>query len=92
MIHPIGTIVRRKFGNHYFEGEITAYDSKEGFYHVVYLDGDQEDMDYSEVKQYKNLFNNIADNRRGQNCRLPLPHHQLQPQRVLQWQLNTLNW
>ena len=53
MIHPIGTIVRRKFGNHYFEGEITAYDSKEGFYHVVYLDGDQEDMGDNEVKQYK---------------------------------------
>ena len=50
MIHPIGTIVRRKFGNHYFEGEITAYDSKEGFYHVIYLDGDQEDMDDNEVK------------------------------------------
>ena len=52
-IHPIGTIVHRKFGNHYFEGEITAYDSKEGFYHVVYLNGDQEDMDDNEVKQYK---------------------------------------
>ena len=53
MIHLIGTIVRRKFGNHFFEGEITAYDSKEGFYHVIYLDGDQEDMDDSEVKRYK---------------------------------------
>ena len=53
MIHLIGTIVHRKFGNHYFEGEITVYDSKEGFYHVVYLDGDQEDMDDNEVKQYK---------------------------------------
>jgi hypothetical protein len=53
MIHPIGTTVRRKFGNHYFEGEITAYDSKEGFYHVVYLDGDQEDMDDNKVQQYK---------------------------------------
>ena len=53
MIHPIRTIDRCKFGNHYFEREITAYDSKEGFYHVVYLDGDQEDMDDNEVKQYK---------------------------------------
>ena len=90
MIHPIGTIVRRKFGNHYFEGKIAAYDSKEGFYHVVYLDGDQEDMDDNEVKYTRNLFNNTANGQYGK-YRCHLPHPNLQPQRDLQWQLNTLN-
>ena len=74
MIHPIGTIVRHKFGNHYFEGEITAYDSKEGFYHVVYLDGDQEDMDDSEVNQYKKPIQQYSRRLHGRNrC------HQLHP-------------
>ena len=52
-MHPIGTIVRQKFVLHYFEGEVTSYDPKEGFYWVVYLDGDQEDMDNNEVTKYK---------------------------------------
>jgi hypothetical protein len=47
-------------------------------------------MDDNEVNQYKKPINTADGWPKRQNQR-HLPHPQLQPQRDMQWQLNTLN-
>ena len=45
----IGTKVCKAFGDTYYEGKVTSFDTELGFYRVVYNDGDDEDLDLSEV-------------------------------------------
>ena len=52
-LHPIGTIVRKKFDNKYHEGEIIAYDPQEGYYKVKFQDGDIEEYDSQEIDSYR---------------------------------------
>ena len=42
--YPNGTIVRRKFGQRYYEGEIVNYDPKEKFCKIEYCDGDTKNL------------------------------------------------
>jgi hypothetical protein len=58
-IHRIGTKVRKKFNDgKYYEGEVIRYDPINQYYKIKYRDGDQEDYDEKDMKQYKqnNLF------------------------------------
>lgn len=47
---PIGTTIRKKFGNEWYTGVVDAYE--EPWYHVTYTDGDHEDMTPEEVQQH----------------------------------------
>ena len=50
MIFPPGTQVRKHFPNHgWFEGKVTKYDQLENLYHIVYKDGDTEQLTHKEV-------------------------------------------
>lgn len=50
-IYGIGTIIRKRFedGN-FYNGKVTSYNTP--FYHIQYEDGDEEDLDEAEMKQY----------------------------------------
>ena len=41
--------MRKKFGRRYYNGSITKYHKKLG-YHVVYEDGDEEDLSAEEIQ------------------------------------------
>jgi hypothetical protein len=45
---PIGTAIRKQFGDEWFEGVIDEYAAP--WYHVTYTDGDHEDMTLQEVQ------------------------------------------
>ena len=51
-IYHVGTIVRKRFRDGVFEGEILHYDPRAKFYKIRYTDGDTEELTYDEVKQY----------------------------------------
>ena len=71
MIHPIGTIVRKKFNKTWYEGEVTDHDLKTDFYHIKQTDGDAEDMTFAEVKQHKKPLQQCGTH--------STPNHQLIP-------------
>ena len=48
-IYSDGTIIRKKFGNHWYEGEITTYNPTTKYYHIKYTDEDTEEMTHGEV-------------------------------------------
>lgn len=53
-IRGIGTIVRKKFNDEkYYEGEVISYDPISQYYKIKYRDGDEEDYDEKDMKQYK---------------------------------------
>ena len=49
----LNTKIRKKFGGKFYQGKVTKYNSKNGFYTVVYEDGDKETMDTQEVRRYR---------------------------------------
>ena len=49
-VYKPGTIIRKKFGTNWHEGEVRSYDPKSKFYRVNYQDGDIEDLEYHEIK------------------------------------------
>jgi hypothetical protein len=50
----IGTIVRKKFNDEKcYEGEVISYDPISRYYKIKYRDGDEEDYDEKDMKQYK---------------------------------------
>jgi hypothetical protein len=52
-IHGIGTIVRKQFHNgKYYEGEVIDYETINKYYNIKFRDGDQEDFDEKDIKQY----------------------------------------
>jgi hypothetical protein len=52
-IHGIGTIVRKRFHNgKYCEGEVIDYNTINKYYKIKFKDGDQEDFDEKDIKQY----------------------------------------
>ena len=52
-MHPIGTIIRKRFTKGWFEGEVIRHDPTVDFYYIKYTDGDTEEMTYMEVQQHK---------------------------------------
>lgn len=46
----VGQRVRRKFGNDFYVGDITDYDKP--FFQILYEDGDEEEMNLTEVKRF----------------------------------------
>ena len=51
--YSTNTVLRKKFGRKYYLGKIVQYDPNTGWYDVEYEDGDKEQLDHSEVEQYK---------------------------------------
>lgn len=51
---PIGTCISNFFEDHddYFNGYVAGYDTKTGFYRIVYDDGDSEEFDLNEMKKH----------------------------------------
>ena len=49
----IGLKIQRKFGGKKFKGKITKYDKTTGYYHILYSDGDEEDMTLNQVRRYR---------------------------------------
>ena len=45
-LYPIGTIIRKRFDQTWYEGEITKHDPGSDYYHIKYTDGDAEEMTY----------------------------------------------
>ncbi|GMH23103.1 hypothetical protein Nepgr_024946 [Nepenthes gracilis] len=46
-----GREVRKDFGGKCFSGTVTDYDSESGWFHVVYEDGDSEDLEWQELEE-----------------------------------------
>jgi hypothetical protein len=51
--YPNGTIIRKKFNKGWYEGEVTGFDPSNSYYKIRYTDGDTEEFDHQEVKEYK---------------------------------------
>lgn len=49
MKYPIGSRVDKTFGSKRYRGEVTRYANNDEWYHVVYEDGDEEDLDQTEM-------------------------------------------
>ncbi|XP_045799095.1 dirigent protein 17-like isoform X2 [Trifolium pratense] len=47
----VGRDVQKSFMGRYYSGKVTMYDKQNGWYHVVYEDGDNEDLDWPELKE-----------------------------------------
>ena len=56
-----GTRVNKKFGNKWYRGCIVDFYKKEGYYEVIYEDGEKEEYNYDEIKSmlHKPDFRNI---------------------------------
>ena len=52
-IHPIGTIINKRFHGKYYEGEVEEYFPREDLYKIKYTDGDTEDFTAKEVSAHK---------------------------------------
>lgn len=52
----VGRKVLKYFPSGGFEGVVTRYDEKPGFFHVVYEDGDSEDFTLDELQEVTMLF------------------------------------
>ena len=46
-----GREVRKLFGNQYYTGTVLKFDEEEGWYRVVYEDGDFEDLEWLELEE-----------------------------------------
>lgn len=66
-IFPIGTAIRKQFGDEWYDGVIDEYE--EPYYHVTYSDGDHEDLTFQEVKKHllkrKSLEESPRQNKRN---------------------------
>ena len=48
----VGTRLSKRFGElGFFDGEIRAYDAEHDYYHIVYQDGDEEDLDTDDIEE-----------------------------------------
>mmetsp|Transcript_12970 Transcript_12970/g.32751 ORF Transcript_12970/g.32751 Transcript_12970/m.32751 type:complete len:310 (+) Transcript_12970:132-1061(+) len=58
----IGTIISKKFPEtgEFYEGEVTGYDAENKWYKIRYLDGDEEEFDEEELKQYRKKVQRYA--------------------------------
>ncbi|CAO2182424.1 unnamed protein product [Urochloa humidicola] len=45
-----GRKVRKLFGDTYYVGKVAKYDSESNWYNIIYDDGDQEDLEWSELE------------------------------------------
>ncbi|CAO1944517.1 unnamed protein product [Urochloa humidicola] len=45
-----GRKVRKLFGDTYYVGKVAKYDSESNWYNIIYNDGDQEDLEWSELE------------------------------------------
>ena len=52
-IYHNGTIVRKRFSDGIFEGEVLQYDSQAKFYKIRYTDGDIEELTYNTISHSK---------------------------------------
>ena len=52
--YPIGTPIEKEFDGDMYHGTVIDYDEDEGYYKIQYDDGDEEEMDMEDVKQYTN--------------------------------------
>lgn len=58
----IGTKISKKFGGEIYTGEVTRYlppskpDANDALYHILYTDGDEEDMSDDELARGKSLY------------------------------------
>ena len=71
-VYPNCTIIRKKFGKHWYEGEISSYDTKNEYYQIKYTDGDSEEMTYREVQQYKKPLQQYSPHNQGIHQQRPL--------------------
>jgi hypothetical protein len=51
-VYHNGTIVKKRFKEGNFEGEVQHYDPVTKYYKIIYEDGDSEEMTYGEVKEH----------------------------------------
>ncbi len=51
-VHGIGTIVRKKIDDKYYEGEVVAYDSVKIRYKIRYTNSNEEEFDEADMKLY----------------------------------------
>lgn len=76
ILYPIGMHVKKRFNGKYHYGKITSYDSKEGYYSILYNDSDGEEMDTHEVRQHCviDLQTNTPTSTRRQYTQQEQPH------------------
>ncbi|KAI3832452.1 hypothetical protein MKW92_037559 [Papaver armeniacum] len=46
-----GREVRKLFGDEFYTGKVKKYDKEDGWYRVVYEDGDSEDLEWNELEE-----------------------------------------
>ena len=52
-VHPIHTMVKKKFGNHNHRGTVSRYDDDNELYWIDYDNSDSEEMSRKQVQKYK---------------------------------------
>ena len=52
-VHPINSMVRKKFGYHNHRGTVSRYDDDNELYWIDYDNGDSEEMSWKQVQKYK---------------------------------------
>ena len=55
--YPVGTQVRKKFGNRCFNGKVISFNSRRELWLILYGDGDREEMDKNELIRHMGLYN-----------------------------------
>eukprot|EP00249_Psilotum_nudum_P022025 c28344_g1_i1 orf=151-2946(+) len=56
-ISLVGRMIRKKFGGKFYSGEVASFDKKTKFYKVVYEDGDEEEVEWSDLEQILTVEN-----------------------------------
>ena len=62
--YALGTKIRKDFDGTPYDGEVIAYDARAKYYKIRYEDGDEEEMDAKDIKQY--LVSQIKVGRNGE--------------------------
>ena len=52
----VGVTVMKEFKIGWFEGTITSFLQEDDLYHIVYTDGDIEDLDYNDLKAFVDTY------------------------------------
>ena len=52
--YPIGTPIEKEFDGDMYQGTVIDYNENKGYYKIQYDNGDEEEMDMEDVKQYTN--------------------------------------
>ena len=60
---PIGTAIRKRFSDGWYNGKVTTYYPEDKLYHILYGDGDSEDLSEAEVRKFQRSSKSASSNK-----------------------------